>query len=112
MTEICFEKSLVNTLWLQLNQKTEIFAEMARKNKIPFKIPLQRHRGGVPEGSIRNSSLTKDMGNRGKKYSTKTTAQQLVEALNSKVKISTKETFFNMSFPLMIPKEDQRNVHP
>ena len=111
MTEICFEKSLVNTLWLQLNQKTEIFAEMARKNKIPFKISLQRHRG-VPEGSIRNSSLTKDMGNRGKKYSTKTTAQQLVEALNSKVKISTKETFFNMSFPLMIPKEDQRNVHP
>ena len=82
----------------------------ARKNKSPFGISLQKHRG-VLEGSIRNSSSTKDMGNRGKKYSTEITTQQLVEALDSKVKINTKETF-DMLFPPIIPIEDLSNVHP
>ena len=52
------------------------------------------------------------MGNRGKKYSAETNAQQLVEAVDSKVKINTKEIFFNMLFPPIIPMEDLRNVHP
>ena len=51
------------------------------------------------------------MGNRGKKYSTETTTQQLVEPLDSKVKINTKETF-DMLFPPIIPIEDLSNVHP
>ena len=72
---------------------------------------LQKHQGGVLEDSIRNSSSTKDMGNRGKKYSTQTTTQQLVEAVDSKGKMNTKETF-NMFFPPIIPIEDLRNVHP
>ena len=73
---------------------------------------LQKDRGGVQEGSIQNSSLTEDLGNRRKKYSTETTAQQLVQAVDSKVKISTKESFFNMLFPPIISIEDLRNVHP
>ena len=73
---------------------------------------LQKHRGVVMRGSIRNSSSTKDMGNRGKKYSTETTAQKLVEAVDSKVKINIKETFFIMLFSPIIPMEDLRNVHP
>ena len=52
------------------------------------------------------------MGNRGKKYSTETTAQKLVEAVDSKVKMDTKETFFIMLFSPIIPMEDLRNVHP
>ena len=72
---------------------------------------LQKHQGGVLEDSIRNSSSTKDMGNRGKKYSTQTTTQQLVEAVDYKGKMNTKETF-NMFFPPIIPIEDLRNVHP
>ena len=46
------------------------------------------------------------MGNRGKKYSTETTGQQLEEAVDSKEKINTKETFFNMLFPPIILIED------
>ena len=40
-----------------------------------------------------------------------TTAQQLVEAMDSEVKLKTKETFFNLMFPPLIPIEDLRNVH-
>ena len=39
-----------------------------------------------------------------------TTAQQLVEAMDSEVKLKTKETF-NLMFPPLIPIEDLRNVH-
>ena len=101
-------------MWLQLNQKNKplkYLLKRARKNKSSFGISLQKHRG-VLEGSIRSSSSTKDMGNRGKKYSTETTTQQLVEAVDFKVKINTKETFFDMLFPPIIPIEDLRNVHP
>ena len=63
------------------------------------------------EGGIRNSSSTKDVGSRGKKYLTETTAQQLEGAVDSNVKINTKETF-NMFFPRIIPIKDLRNVHP
>ena len=51
------------------------------------------------------------MGNSGKKYSMETTAQQLVETVDSKVKLKTKETF-NLLFPPIIPIDDLRNVHP
>ena len=36
----------------------------------------------------------------------------LEEPVDSKVKLNTKETFFNMFFPPTIPIEDMRNVHP
>ena len=64
-------------------------------------IPLQRHQAGVLEGSIWNFSSTKDMGNPGKKYSMETTAQQqqLLKAIDFKVKINIKKTFFNVFFP-------------
>ena len=110
-----FGKSLANTWWFQLNKKNrplKYLLKRARKNKSPFGMALQKHRGVVMRGSIRNSSSTKDMGNRGKKYSTETTAQKLVEAVDSKVKINTKETFFIMLFSPIIPMEDLRNVHP
>ena len=64
-----------NTWWLQLNQRNrslKYLLKRARKNKSPFGIALQKHRGAVLEGCIRNSSWTKDMGNWGKKYSTET----------------------------------------
>ena len=72
---------------------------------------FQKHQIGVLEGNIQNSSWTKDMGNSGKKYSMETTAQQLVETVDSKVKLKTKETF-NLLFPPIIPIDDLRNVHP
>ena len=113
MTEICLEKSIANTLWLQLkknkNRPLKYLLKRERKNKSPFEIPLQKHRGGVLEGSIWNSSSTKDMGNQGKKYSTETTAQQLEKAVDSKVKINIKKTC-NMLSPPIIPIEDLRNV--
>ena len=52
------------------------------------------------------------MGKQGKKYSTKTTAQKLEEAVDSKVKINRLETIFNMFFPPIIPIENLRKVHP
>ena len=73
---------------------------------------LQKYRGEVLEGSILNSSSRNDTGNRGKKYSTETSAQQRVKVVDSKVRINTKETFFNMLFPPIIQIEDLRNVQP
>ena len=61
-------KSLANFLWFQLNQKnrsSKYLLERA-KNKSPFGMPLQMHKG-VMEGSIQNSFSTKNLGNRGKK---------------------------------------------
>ena len=114
MTGICLVKSLANTLWLQLNKKNKplkYLLKRARKNRGPFGILLERLQGGFLEGSIRNYSSTKDLGNRDKKHSTKATAQLLEEPVDSKVKINAKETF-NMFFPPIIPIEDMRNVHP
>ena len=68
MTEICLAKSLGNTLRLQLNKKNRPLKHLmkrARKNKNPFGIPLQKHRGGVWEGSIQNFFSKKYMANRG-----------------------------------------------
>ena len=70
MTEICLVKILANTLWLHLNQKNrplKYLLKRARKNKSLFGTLLQRHREETLEGSIRNSSSTKDMRNLGKK---------------------------------------------
>ena len=97
---------------LSKKQAIEIFAEKGKKKQKPFRNRPSEARGGVMKGSIRNSSSTKNMGNRGKKYSTETTAQQLVEAVDSKVKINSEETFFIMLFSPIIPMEDIRNVHP
>ena len=102
MTKICLSKSLANSLRLQLKQKKtiKIFVEKDKKKQNPFGTPLPRHRGGVLESNIRNSSSTIAMGN------------QIEEAaVNSKVKINIKETF-NMSFPPIIPIDDLRNYHP
>ena len=79
MSEICLAKSLANTLWLHLNKKNrplKYFLKRARKNKIPFGIPLQRYQGGFLEDSFEILLRKKDMGNRGKKYLMETTAQQ------------------------------------
>ena len=74
---------------------------------------IQKHRDWFLEGNNQNSSSAKKMGSRDKKYSTETTAQQLGEAVDSKVKINTKETFFFcILLPPKIPIEDLRNIHP
>ena len=48
-------------------QTIEIFAEKGKKKQSLFGTLLQRHREEILEGSIRNSSSTKDMRNVGKK---------------------------------------------
>ena len=74
---------------------------------------IQKDQEGFLEGGNQNSFSAKDMGSRGKKYSTETTAQQLGEAVDSKVKVNTKETFFFcILLPPIIPIEDLRNIHP
>ena len=88
----------------------EIFAEKDKKQK-PFQ--------NCPSEAPRKSSggqhskffIDKRYGKSRQKYSTQTITQQLVEAVDSKVKMNTKETF-NMLFPPIIPIEDLRNVHP
>ena len=115
MTEICLGKSLASTLWLQLNKKKqtiEIFAEKDKKKQKPFRNTPSEAPKRSSGGHYSKFFLEKDMGNHGKKYSTETTAKRLEEAVHSKVKINTKETFFNMLFPPISPIEDLRNVHP
>ena len=60
MTEICLAKGLVNTLWLQLNQKNKnrplkYLLKRKRKNKITFGIPLFK---GTEEEFSRAEILT------------------------------------------------------
>ena len=90
----------------------EIFAEKGKKKIKPFQNnpseALRRRTGGKNTKFF----LDKRWGNRNKKHSTETTDQKLIEAVDSKVKINTKEILFNMLFPHVIPIEDLKNVHP
>ena len=86
----------------------EIFAEKGKKKQKffwngPSEAP-RRSSGGQHSKFFLEKRYAKSR----KKYLTETIAQQLVEAVDSNVKINTKETFFSMMFPPIVPVEDLR----
>ena len=106
-------KKFRGTLFRQPNQRNKpsnCFVTRVRKNRSPFDMARQRHRGGGLEGSKNSSSKRIVLVQRDNNKVSVDINKEAVAA--DKVKANKKETFFKISFPHLTPTSELENVHP
>ena len=91
-------------------QTIELFCDNGKKNRSPFDLAHQRHRGGALEGRKNSSSKRRVLVQRDNENFSADINKGV--AATDKVKTNKKETFFNMSFSHVIPTSELENVHP